>query len=176
MAILIRPLKRTDNRTSFRSGHTDLDLFFHRYAGQNQFRHHIGVTHIALQEQTICGYVTIAAGSMEFDQLPESSTLPHHYPLPILRLGRMAVDLRYQSQGIGKLLLQQVCSLALHQKETSGCIGIFVDAKPEVISFYQKYGFQLIGEIIEGELRGHPTPTPMFLPIKSISLDDSRNI
>jgi len=31
-----------DDRSAFRSESIELDRFFHRYTGQNQFRHHIG--------------------------------------------------------------------------------------------------------------------------------------
>jgi hypothetical protein len=41
--IEIRALRELDNRASFRSGDADLDRFFQQFAGQNQFRHHLGV-------------------------------------------------------------------------------------------------------------------------------------
>ena len=40
---------QTDDRTRFRSGDADLDRFFQAYAGQNQFRHHIGTTYVAVE-------------------------------------------------------------------------------------------------------------------------------
>lgn len=40
--IEVRLLRQEDDRSQFRSGQPDLDRFFARYAGQNQFRHHIG--------------------------------------------------------------------------------------------------------------------------------------
>ena len=168
MPIQIRLLQKSDQRTAFQSGQPALDNFFHQFAGQNQFRHHIGITYIATDEEHVVGYVTVAAGSIETTELPEGSKLPPNYPLPILRLGRLAVDQRYQGQGIGKLLLRYVFGLALQQKEHLGCVGIIVDAKPEAIPFYQKYGFQALDRPIEGEIRGHPAPVPMFLSIKSI--------
>ncbi len=33
---------------------------------------------------------------------------------------------------------------------------------------WQKYGFQVLDEVIEGEIRGHPLPVPMFLSLKSL--------
>ena len=39
----IRVLREDDER-SLRSGDTDLDRFFRQFAGQNQFRHYLGVT------------------------------------------------------------------------------------------------------------------------------------
>ena len=43
----IRALRPTDDRSSFQSGDEALDRFFHQYAGQNQFRHHLGITYVA---------------------------------------------------------------------------------------------------------------------------------
>ena len=168
MPIQIRALQKSDERSDFHSGQSDLDNFFQRFAGQNQFRHHIGVTYLATDEGKVYGYVTVASGSVERKELPEGSKLPANYPLPVLRLGRLAVDQRYQGQGIGKLLLRHVFLLALQQKERVGCVGVIVDAKSEAIPFYERYGFQLLERPLEGEIRGHPSPIPMFLAIQSI--------
>jgi hypothetical protein len=46
----------------FRSGDVDLDRFLERYAGQNQFRHHVGTTYVAVETGRIIGYVTVAPG------------------------------------------------------------------------------------------------------------------
>ena len=106
MAYRIRALKKNDNRKDFECGQEDLDHFFKRYAGQNQFRHHIGVTYIATDESSVFGYITVAMGVLEADSLPEKKLPAVPYPLPVLRLGRLAVDRRYQGRGIGKQLLR----------------------------------------------------------------------
>ena len=51
MTIEVRRLEAGDERSGFRSGDADLDRFFHRYAGQNQFRHHIGTTWVAVDAE-----------------------------------------------------------------------------------------------------------------------------
>ena len=151
-------------------GQADLDYFFTRYAGQNQFRHYIGVTYIATDENAIFGYMTLATGTIEVEGLPAKKSFPAHYPLPILRLGRLAVDNRYQGRGIGKQLLRHAFFLALQQRDTVGCVGVVIDAKTEAVEYYKKFGFRVIYEPIQGEIRGNPPPTPMFLPIKSIPI------
>ena len=50
MTVEVRLLDAADDRESFQSGDSARDLFFPRYAGQNQFRHHIGVTYVAVEE------------------------------------------------------------------------------------------------------------------------------
>jgi hypothetical protein len=52
MSVQIRVLAPGDDRGQFSSGNPDLDRFFHRFAGQNQFRHHIGVTYVAVDGTT----------------------------------------------------------------------------------------------------------------------------
>ena len=60
MAVEIRRLHPEDDRSGFRSGNIELDRFFQRFAGQNQFRHHIGTTYVAVDGATILGFATVA--------------------------------------------------------------------------------------------------------------------
>jgi GNAT superfamily N-acetyltransferase len=169
VAIEIRPLLETDDRTTFHSGDPDLDTFFARYAAQNQFRHHTGTTYVAVEGNRSLGYATIAAGNIEGDALPAKSrrALPR-YPLPVLRLARLAVDATSQSRGVGSALLRHVFLLALRMSQDYGCVGIVVDAKLSAVEFYTRVGFSPL-EIGEGELESRPRATPMFLPLDLIA-------
>ena len=166
--IRIRRLESRDNRSGFHSGNIDLDRFFQRYAGQNQFRHHIGTTYVAVQGEHITGFVTVSSGEMVAEKLSQTRRrrLPS-YPLPILRIARLAVDQRFQNHGIGKLLLRAILELALEMRDRAGCIGVVVDAKPEAVAFYSRLGFETI-ELISGALGDRPEPIAMFLPIRQI--------
>ena len=164
----IRALRDDDDRASFRSGDADLDRFLHQFAGQNQFRHHLGITYVAVEHRTILGFATVAAAHVEIDQLPlvARRTLPH-YPLPVLRLARLAVDQAGQGQGLGLELLRFVLRLALQMADQYGCVGVVVDAKPKAAAFYAKYGFIPV-ETVEGQSDARPAPAPMFLSIRAI--------
>jgi GNAT superfamily N-acetyltransferase len=166
----VRPLRGTDDRTAFRSGDPDLDRFFAKYAGQNQFRHHIGTTYVALDGDRICGFATIAPGNVEADALPPAARrgLPL-YPLPVLRLARLAVDVSQQGRGVGGALLRHVFLLASKMAEDYGCVGILVDAKPDAVEFYERFGFFAL-EVAEGEVESRPRPTVMFLPLELVAL------
>jgi GNAT superfamily N-acetyltransferase len=166
----IRALRQTDDRSRFRSGDVDLERFFQVYAGQNQFRHHIGTTYVAVERREVCGYVTIAAGSLEIDDLPAAARrkLPA-YPLPVLRVARLAVDVAFQGHGIGRELLRFALGLALQMRTDYGCIGVVVDAKPAAVPFYSRFGFAPL-EVIEGLSEARPTPVAMFLSVREIGL------
>jgi GNAT superfamily N-acetyltransferase len=164
----VRTLREQDDRTSFRSGDPDLDRFFQQFAGQNQFRHHLGVTYVAVDDGRILGFATVATAHVEIDRLPAGPRrkLPR-YPLPVLRLARLGVDQSAQRQGLGVQLLRFVLQLALAMADAYGCVGVIVDAKPGAVGFYSKYGFIAV-DAVEGLSDARPAPTPMFLAIRAV--------
>jgi predicted N-acetyltransferase YhbS len=166
----IRPLREADDRTAFRSGEPDLDRFFAKYAGQNQFRHHIGTTCVAVEGGRIQGFATVAPGNIEGEALPMATRrrLPH-YPLPVLRLARLAVDASARSAGVGGALLRHVFLLALEMAAAYGCVGVVVDAKPDAVSFYERFGFAPL-DVTQGQVESRPRPTTMFLPLELVAL------
>lgn len=165
----VRRLEPGDDRSDFRSGSIDLDRFFQRYAGQNQFRHHIGTSYVAVQGGRLAGFVTVSSGAMVAEKLAKSlrRRLPA-YPLPILRIARLAVDERFQRQGIGRLLLRVMLELAVKMRDRVGCVGVVVDAKPDAVTFYSSLGFKPI-DLVSGALGDRPEPTAMFLSIRQVA-------
>lgn len=168
MSVTIRRLEPGDDRDQFRSGHADLDRFFHRFAGRNQFRHHVGVTDIAVEDDAILGFVTVSPSEIEIDALPTQRRrqLPR-YPLPTLRLARLAVAETARDREVGQALLRFALTLARRMADAVGCVGVVVDAKPEARTFYLRYGFESMS-VVEGVLLDRPEPTPMLLPLSSI--------
>lgn len=164
-----RPLQLSDDRKQFRSGQPDLDYFFQAFAGQNQFKHHIGVTHVAVDEtNSILGYITLSAAHLAKEDIestaPEVRKYPN-YPLPVLRLSRLAVDENSKGLRIGEALLKHALIAAIAMKDHFGCVGIIVDAKVDAIAFYVKYGF-IECEASGGDLR--LSPVMMYLPMKQL--------
>jgi GNAT superfamily N-acetyltransferase len=168
MEFEIRRLLLDDDRSSFRSGNIDLDRFFQRYAGQNQFRHHIGTTYVAVDDGTLLGFATVSASEITVADMPvaQRKKLPR-YPLPVLRLARLAVDERAQGRGVGSALLRAIFLLAHRMADDFGCVGIVVDAKPEAVLFYEKLGFIDL-KPQAGQLGDRPQPQPMFLELGAI--------
>ena len=164
----IRALRPSDDRSVFQSGDEVLDRFLHHYAGQNQFRHHLGVTYVAVEEERILGFVTVVPRHLDVEELPKPRRrkLPD-YPIPVLGLARLAMDRSAQSVGLGAQLLRFVLKLATKMADELGCAGVVVDANPNAVSFYAKYGFTPF-DPVEGQSDARPRPTAMWLPIQVI--------
>ncbi|MEL6548497.1 MAG: GNAT family N-acetyltransferase, partial [Myxococcota bacterium] len=164
MTIEVRALLKSDDRKSFTSGDVELDRFFHQYAGQNQFKHAIGTTYVALNPD-IVGYATVAIGELDGASIPQrlAKKLPN-YPLPILRLARLATAQSARGTGVGKALLRTVLEIAVELSSRVGCVGVVVDAKHGAIPFYERYQFIAL-ESVSGESPQRPRTSPMFLEI-----------
>lgn len=166
----IRALRPNDDRSTLRSGDESLDRFFHRYAGQSQLRHYLGVTYVAVDAGRVLGFATVAPRHIDIEDLPARARkkLPR-YPLPVLGLARLAVDTSARSMGLGGQLLRFVLELAAKMADEVGCAGVVVDAKDGAGDFYAKYGFTPF-DLIEGRSEVRPRPTPMWLPIQAIRI------
>ncbi len=91
----------------------------------------------------VAGYYSLAAGSVEKERVPEriAKGVPNH-PVPVVLLARLAVDLEFQRQGIGKYLLRDALQRTLSAADVIGIRAILVHAKDENASaFYAKFGF-----------------------------------
>lgn len=123
---------------------------------------------MAVEKKRIIGFVTLAAAEVEIAGLPASRRkgLPS-YPLPALRIARLAVDARAQGRGVGAELLKHALIIARKTAESVGCIGVVVDAKADAVSFYERYGFEPVVSL-SGGLGDRPEPAVLFLPMRLI--------
>ena len=130
---------------------------------------------ITVDQGRILGYATVAPGQLEIDDLPAAlrKKLPE-YPVPVLRLARLAVDEAARGQGLGKELLRFVLQLAIRLAKDYGCTGVLVDAKAEAVAFYGKLGFVPL-EVLEGQSDARPAPIPMFLSVREIQAATRRS-
>jgi ribosomal protein S18 acetylase RimI-like enzyme len=61
---------------------------------------------------------------------------------PHVHLGPFAVDAHLQRQGIGSLIMQEHC----RRLDAAGEVGYLETDKPENVRFYERFGFEVIGE------------------------------
>jgi GNAT superfamily N-acetyltransferase len=153
------------DRKSFDCGVYELNIFLKQHANQNQSKN-MSKTYVAVvavsadDHKKIYGYYTLSAGHIECNQLPEivKAKLPK-YPIPIARIGRLAVDKDYKGQGIGGFLLHDALTNVLSIADKIGVFAVVVDAKnDDAKSFYGNYGFT---QLQDSELT-------LFLPMNTI--------
>lgn len=130
------------DRTSFDCGESSLNLFLQEHARQYNDRN-LGVTWIAYfpeNPRRIVGYYTISMHSVLLDELGDSRLrIPH---IPVVLLGRLAIDRQYQGQGVGTKLLLHAFLAANDLSKQIGAHAIVVDPlNAGAIAFYQKFDF-----------------------------------
>ena len=147
--MIIRLLQPSDTRSGFGCGNPDYDDYIRKYAGQNDFRHHVGRTLVVVDDERVVAYATFAISEMGADEPPDSVAkgMPR-YPVPVLRLARLAVDERYQGIGLGVLLVNRVLGLALQLRSQFGCVAVVVDALRSAEEFYERLGFERSGTVV----------------------------
>lgn len=144
MAFEFHPLDKSFDRTSFDCGSHELNSFLKTKARQNQS---IGFnkTFVAIKsgdkEKVVLGYFSLSMGEIDISVIPQHLKLPRH-PIPVARMGRLAVDKSTQGKGLGKLLLVDAMMRVQAAAELVGVYAFLVDAKDEAAkNFYLKYGF-----------------------------------
>jgi GNAT superfamily N-acetyltransferase len=144
VAFHIRPLDAAVNVDAFRCGEPALDAYIRRYASQDIRR---GLTRVFVATpvqalQQLAGFFTLSAGSVSAITLPDAMRrkLPN-YPVPVALLGRLAVDERFQGQGLGAILLADACLKVAQASAVLAVAGLVVDAKSEAAAaFYTHFG------------------------------------
>jgi len=94
------------------------------------------------------------------DEIP--AALKRNMPsiIPVLMIGRMAVDLAHQGQKIGRGLMSDALKRCLNVSREVGATAVLVHAiDQEVVPFYAQYGFQ---PFPQGNLT-------LFLPMKQLA-------
>jgi GNAT superfamily N-acetyltransferase len=140
MTFIIEPLTAKHDRESFDCGEESLSDFLKRFARQNNEKG-LGRSYVAVKddEPRIYGYYTISSGALSFDTIPEN--LPR-YPIPVVHLGRLAVDEAAKGQRLGKALLADALKRAAAIADQLGIYAVEVYAITESArGFYLKFGF-----------------------------------
>ncbi len=140
----VLPLTGSHDRQGFDCGRQELNDWLRQVARQHQDKG-LSKTFVAVREDApehICGYYALTLAELENRHLPEAwrKKLPRR--IPGVRLGRLAVDQRYQGKGLGELLLVDALTRARRIYTEAGGIGLFVDAIDErAADYYRRFGF-----------------------------------
>jgi GNAT superfamily N-acetyltransferase len=100
-------------------------------------------TYVVMIGNRVVAYYTLAVGSIAREGMPSGKPRRNAAgDIPMVVLGRLAVDQAYERQGIGSGLLQDAIQRMLAAAEYVGVRGMLVHAIDEEAGrFYVKYGF-----------------------------------
>lgn len=141
---IIERLGRGHVRAAFACGNAALDDWLKRQASQYEKRD-LARVYVAVRQESpaVLGYYAISSHRVRPEDLPEVQVrgLPR-IDVPVVLLGRLAVDRSTQGQGLGSTLLLDALRRAQHLAEQVGIRGVEVDAIDDAaVAFYRKFGF-----------------------------------
>ena len=98
------PLTRHHDVSEFDCGKPDLNNWLVHYALRSEGRS--ARAYVVTADQRVVGYYCLVAGAVMRDQLPKSMRRNLPDQVPVIVLGRLAVDLKFKSRGFGQGLLK----------------------------------------------------------------------
>ena len=127
--------------TRFQCGEAALDDWLRRRALQNE-ESGASRTYVLCVEQRVVGYYALAVGAVAHIEAPGRVRRNMPDPVPVMVIGRLAVDQTVQGQAIGPALLRDAVLRTLQAAEIAGIRAILVHAISERAKrFYERWGF-----------------------------------
>ena len=157
--MLITPLTGNHDRAGFDCGRAELNDWLQKVARQHRDKG-LSRTFVAVRDEEptlVCGYFALTLAEVITTSLPASRQRKPPRAIPGVRLGRLAVDQRYQGKRLGQLMLINAIERTRQIHEHAGVVGLFVDAiDAQAATFYARYGFEAFVE----------DPLKIFLPVR----------
>jgi len=135
------PISVDHELDNFDSGESSLDEWLKKRALKNQAS---GASRcfVLCNGRKIIGYYTLSAGAISHEAAPKSMRRNMPNPLPVLLLGRLAIDKNYHNKGLGSALLRDAMIRGLSIAGDAGVFAILVHALSEQARrFYLSRGF-----------------------------------
>jgi GNAT superfamily N-acetyltransferase len=127
--------------SGFDSGEPALDDWLRRRAERNEASG-ASRTYVVCAGRKVVGYYTLAAGGIAHAGAPGRIRRNMPDPVPVMLLGRLAVDKAFHAQGVGTGLLRDAVLRIVQAADIAGIRAILVHAiSEEAKRFYEKYGF-----------------------------------
>jgi len=134
------PISTEHRLADFDCGEPSLDEWLRRRALKNQAS---GASRcfVICEGADVVGYCSLSAGAIDHSASPKALRRNMPDPLPILLLGRLAVDRRHHNRGLGRALLRDAMIRAAGVAN-AGVVAILVHALSDAArQFYLSSGF-----------------------------------
>ncbi|GAB4227906.1 MAG: GNAT family N-acetyltransferase [Stanieria sp.] len=99
-------------------------------------------TYVLCNDNMVIAYYSLATGAIAQTSATGKVRCNMPDPIPVMLIGRLAVDCHWQNRGIGSAMLKDAILRILQGAEIAGIRAILVHAISEdAKKFYEKYGF-----------------------------------
>lgn len=148
MSPFLRPRAITpaDSFVDFDCGEPSLNDWLRKRAVANE-RGGASRTFVSVDKdsQIVAGYYCLSASSLRSEDASGALKRNMPNPIPIILIGRLAVDGRFGGHGLGASLLQDAVLKSIEAARLVGARALLVHALNEVAeSFYSRFGFALV--------------------------------
>ncbi len=127
--------------SQFQCGEPTLDDWLRRRALQNE-KSGASRTYVLCMGKLVVGYYALAVGAVAHLEAPGRVRGNMSDPVPVMVIGRLAVDQTMQGRSVGPALLKDAVLRTLQAAEIAGIRAILVHAISERAKrFYEKWGF-----------------------------------
>jgi len=100
-------------------------------------------TYVVCSDTRVIGYYSLAVGALACNEAPGRVRRNMPDPIPIMLIGRLAVDRSCQGRGLGRGLLRDAVLRVVQASEIAGIRAILVHAlTDEAKGFYERCGFR----------------------------------
>ena len=138
-----QPIRSDDDASSFDSGEPALDDWLRRRALRNESAG-ASRTYVVLEDaMRIVGYYTLSTGAITCAEVTGKVRRNMPDPIPVMVLGRLAIDMSWQGKGLGRDLLRDATLRTLQAATIAGIRALLVHAlNDRAAEFYRRAGFQ----------------------------------
>jgi len=135
------PIAAHHSVASFDCGKASLNSWLARRALANQASG-ASRTYVVSDHERVVAYYALASSAVASGEATGRLRRNMPDPIPVVVLGRLAVDRKYQRQAIGRALLQDAARRVVHAADVIGIRGLLVHAiDNDARAFYQRLGF-----------------------------------
>lgn len=135
------PLAERHEFQAFSCGEVSLDDWLRRRSRANQMSG-ASRTYVVCRGNRVIGYYALASGMIAVESAPDRFRRNMPSPIPVAVLARLAVDLDWHGQGVGRALFRDAAGRVAQAADAIGIRGIVVHAISEQAkNFYLAFGF-----------------------------------
>ena len=142
--MLIEPLSREHDRKAFDCGDEEVTLFLREKVLQDQERdlsRTMVLVNPKVSKATIIGYHTLVMTQVRQEDIPNDHPRIKR-GIPVILLRQLGIDVKFQGQGLGDLLLMDVQARVDEISQKVGIRALMLDARNERLAvWYEKHDF-----------------------------------